>query len=186
MRAFLSRFLPELTPVSKRERLRSAAGALVGILATGFVCRVSVPAEALPVLIAPMGASAVLLFAVPASPLAQPWSILGGNIVAALVGVTAAAWIGDPFVAASCAITLPVANSPAMMAMERALMRWVIYRCPWGRVSIGERSRTGSRPRSSSFVRRSCGVALLAVAAVLLRRFLGAGDNDVNAFFNSI
>ena len=98
MRAFLSRFLPELTPVSKRERLRSAAGALVGILATGLVCRASVPTEALPILIAPMGASAVLLFAVPASPLAQPWSILGGNVVAALVGVTAAArdvWRGD-------------------------------------------------------------------------------------------
>ena len=53
MRAFLSRFLPELTPVSKRERLRSAAGALVGILTTGFVCRVSVPAEALPVWLRP-------------------------------------------------------------------------------------------------------------------------------------
>ncbi len=72
MRVFLSRFLPELTPVSKRERLRSAAGDLVGILATGLVCRASVGSEALPVLIAPMGASAVLLFAVPASPLAHP------------------------------------------------------------------------------------------------------------------
>ncbi|SMB48668.1 hypothetical protein SPRA44_670029 [Serratia proteamaculans] len=30
--------------------------------------------------IAPMGASAVLLFGVPNSPLAQPWSIVGGNI----------------------------------------------------------------------------------------------------------
>jgi CBS domain-containing membrane protein len=31
-----------------------------------------------------MGASAVLLFAVPSSPLAQPWSIIGGNLCAAL------------------------------------------------------------------------------------------------------
>jgi CBS domain-containing membrane protein len=117
MRTFLSRFLPELTPVSTRERLRSAAGALVGILATGLVCRASVPAEALPILIAPMGASAVLLFAVPASPLAQPWSILGGNLVAALVGVTAGTWIADPFVAASCAIGVAI----ALMMLLRCL-----------------------------------------------------------------
>ncbi len=37
--------------------------------------------------VAPIGASAVLLFAVPASPLAQPWSIIGGNLVAGVVGV---------------------------------------------------------------------------------------------------
>jgi CBS domain-containing membrane protein len=117
MRTFLSRFLPELTPVSTRERLRSAAGALVGILATGLVCRASVPAEALPILIAPMGASAVLLFAVPASPLAQPWSILGGNLVAALVGVTAGTWIADPFVAAACAIGVAI----ALMMLLRCL-----------------------------------------------------------------
>uniref|UniRef100_UPI0014902F3E HPP family protein n=1 Tax=Acinetobacter nosocomialis TaxID=106654 RepID=UPI0014902F3E len=61
------------------------------------------PAAGLPLLIAPMGASAVLLFAVPASPLAQPWSILGGNVIAALIGVTAAAWITDPFIAAAVA-----------------------------------------------------------------------------------
>jgi len=117
MRVFLSRFLPELIPVSKRERLRTAAGALVGILATGLVCRASVPAEALPILIAPMGASAVLLFAVPASPLAQPWSILGGNLVAALVGVTAAEWIADPYVAAACAIGVAI----ALMMLLRCL-----------------------------------------------------------------
>ncbi|MCJ2136661.1 HPP family protein [Methylobacterium sp. J-026] len=118
MRLFLSRFLPELSPVSRRERLRAAAGALVGILATGLVCRAAVGSEALPILIAPMGASAVLLFAVPASPLAQPWSILGGNVVAALVGVTAASWIPDPFVAASCAIGVAIALMMALRCLH--------------------------------------------------------------------
>jgi CBS domain-containing membrane protein len=49
-----------------------------------------------PWFVAPMGASAVLLFAVPASPLAQPWSIIGGNLVAATVGVACARWIPEP------------------------------------------------------------------------------------------
>jgi CBS domain-containing membrane protein len=62
-------------------------GAVFGIFMTGFVMHrwaagqpVSVP------LLAPMGASAVLLFGVPASP-AQPWAIIGGNTVSALCGV---------------------------------------------------------------------------------------------------
>jgi CBS domain-containing membrane protein len=118
MRAFLSRFLPELTPVSKRERLRSATGALVGILATGLVCRAAAGSESLPILIAPMGASAVLLFAVPASPLAQPWSILGGNLVAALVGVTVAQMVAEPFVAASCAIGAAIALMMALRCLH--------------------------------------------------------------------
>ncbi|MFD0934412.1 HPP family protein, partial [Methylobacterium trifolii] len=89
MRLHLRRLVPEPTPLSLRERVRSAAGALIGILATGLISRAALGAEAaLPAMIAPMGASAVLLFVVPASPLAQPWSILGGNLVAALVGVS--------------------------------------------------------------------------------------------------
>jgi CBS domain-containing membrane protein len=56
-----------------------------------------------------MGASAVLLFAVPASPLAQPWSIIGGNIVAALIGVTCAKWFDTVLVAAALAISASIA-----------------------------------------------------------------------------
>ncbi|KQT86784.1 hypothetical protein ASG60_15195 [Methylobacterium sp. Leaf469] len=110
MRLFLRQLLPDTPPPSRRERLRAAAGALVGILVTGLIARLALGADAvLPVLIAPMGASAVLLFAVPASPLAQPWSILGGNGVAALVGVTAAAAIPDALAAASVAIGTAIA-----------------------------------------------------------------------------
>src|SRR5450830_1606221 len=60
-------------------------------------------------LIAPMGASAVLLFAVPASPLAQPWSIIGGNLVSALVGVSYAKLVAEPALAAALAIALAIA-----------------------------------------------------------------------------
>src|SRR5215217_3370378 len=100
----LKHWIPDLPRLSPRERLRSAAGALLGILATGLVSRAAVgDGAALPVLIAPMGASAVLLFAVPASPLAQPWSIIGGNLISALIGVTCARYVGDPMVAAALA-----------------------------------------------------------------------------------
>ena len=73
------------------------------------------PAANIPLLVAPMGASAVLLFAVPASPLAQPWSIIGGNIVSATVGVACASWIADPVGAAALAVALAIC---AMFALR--------------------------------------------------------------------
>jgi CBS domain-containing membrane protein len=115
----LRRLLPDLPPVSLRERLRAAAGALFGILATGLVCRAALGADsALPALIAPMGASAVLLFAVPASPLAQPWSILGGNLVASLAGVTAAIAVADPAWAAALAVGAAIALMLALRCLH--------------------------------------------------------------------
>ncbi|MBB3949219.1 HPP family protein [Aureimonas jatrophae] len=102
--------------VSWRERLRSALGASVGILGTGLVCTLALgSAPSLPALIAPMGASAVLLFAVPASPLAQPRSILGGNLVAAIVGVASAQLVPDPLAAATLAIGVSIA---IMMSLQ--------------------------------------------------------------------
>lgn len=108
--AFLRRFVPHLAPVSNTERLRAALGALVGILLTGFATSLAgIGGRDLPMLIAPMGASAVLLFAVPASPLAQPWSIIGGNVISALIGVACAMLVPDQVLAASLAIGLAIA-----------------------------------------------------------------------------
>src|SRR5690606_34695683 len=60
-------------------------------------------------LIAPMGASSVLLFAVPSSPLAQPWSVIAGNTIAALIGVSCAKVVGQPILAAGLAASLAIA-----------------------------------------------------------------------------
>lgn len=118
-RAFLRRFIPDLPPIGPQERVRSAIGALIGILVTGLVSRAVLgDGTALPIMIAPMGASAVLLFAAPASPLAQPWSILGGNLVAALAGVTAAKFVPDPFVACALAIGVAIALMSALKCLH--------------------------------------------------------------------
>ncbi|MDK1491831.1 HPP family protein [Sinorhizobium sp. 7-81] len=106
---FFRRFVPSLVPVGQWERLRSSCGALLGILLTGFISSLAIGADAsLPLLIAPMGASAVLLFAAPSSPLAQPWSILGGNVVSSTVGVTCALLIPDPVAAAAVAVAVAI------------------------------------------------------------------------------
>jgi CBS domain-containing membrane protein len=106
---WLRSFLPAEIHVSSKERLRSCVGALIGIALTAGLTRLALGADSsLPMLVAPMGASAVLLFAVPASPLAQPWSLIGGNLVSALVGITCAYWISNPIGAAALAVPLAI------------------------------------------------------------------------------
>ena len=66
-------FAPILAGATLRDRLIACTGALIGIAVTGLLCGLALGrGPHLPLLVAPMGASAVLLFAVPASPLAQP------------------------------------------------------------------------------------------------------------------
>jgi CBS domain-containing membrane protein len=116
MRFSIRMIWPETNAISLQERLRAASGALIGILLTALTAGLLVGFDSeLPILIAPMGASAVLLFAVPSSPLAQPWSIIGGNSVAAFVGVTTALFVPDPLVASAIAIGVAIA---AMMALR--------------------------------------------------------------------
>ena len=109
---FLNKFLPGRNPVDRFEKMRACTGALFGLIITGVCSAFFFPdTQNAILLIAPMGASAVLLFAVPASPLAQPWSIIGGNLIAGLVGVSCAKLIGEPLIAA------PVAAAAAIGAM---------------------------------------------------------------------
>lgn len=100
------------TPIRPIDALRGGAGALLGLLFAGFLGRFAVGgADWLhPLLVAPIGASAVLVFAVPASPLAQPRSVLGGNIISAFVGITVALLVPQPLVAAPLAVGLAIAT----------------------------------------------------------------------------
>lgn len=112
----LSDFYPVSTNTSLKESCYGALGALIGLLMTELLCQwwLGVSPHWL---IAPMGASAVLLFAAPASPLAQPWSILVGNSVSALMGVISASWIPDLALASAVAVMLAI----AAMFMTRSL-----------------------------------------------------------------
>jgi CBS domain-containing membrane protein len=114
VRQWLVTFIPAPVSVSRKEIFLGCLGALLGVF-----CAASLSHHILhgfnPWFIAPMGASAVLLFAVPASPLAQPWSIIGGNIVSALIGITCAAHIDDVALAASLAAALSIG---AMFALR--------------------------------------------------------------------
>src|SRR5690349_14350985 len=98
-------FVPILAGATLRDRLVACLGALLGITITGAVCGFTLgDGYDVPLIVAPMGASAVLLFAVPASPLAQPWPIIGGNTISAAVGLLMAHLVGDPILASGLAV----------------------------------------------------------------------------------
>ncbi|MDH5649683.1 MAG: HPP family protein [Gammaproteobacteria bacterium] len=98
----------DLNKVSHGERLASALGAFLGIACVFFVSRYFVGEGAALLVVASMGASAVLLFAVPHGPLSQPWPLVGGHIISALAGVSCAKWIPNVYLAAPVAVGLAV------------------------------------------------------------------------------
>jgi CBS domain-containing membrane protein len=109
---WLRKFLPTANTAGGREQVRAAIGAIVGLMLTAFMSYFLLQGKSgMAFLVAPMGASSVLLFAAPASPLAQPWPVFGGNLVSALVGVTCALAIDNPLLAA------PVAGGLAIVCM---------------------------------------------------------------------
>lgn len=91
------------------DRLVACLGAALGVFIAAVAgLGIQNMWPALPFLIAPIGASAVLVFAVPTSPLAQPWPVFGGNVLSAAVGVTVAHIIPDPLLAVGLAVALAI------------------------------------------------------------------------------
>lgn len=87
------------------DRIIASLAAAFSVALTMIVCREFPLLKAdLPVIIAPLGASAVMVFVVPSSPMAQPWRVVGGNVVSTLVGVAAFKAIPETTLAAGAAV----------------------------------------------------------------------------------
>ncbi|MFG1361568.1 HPP family protein [Xanthobacter pseudotagetidis] len=85
--------------------MKSGAGGMLGM---GLVAGLAAFTD-LPFLIAPFGASAVLLFAHPATPLAQPANVVGGYALAAMVGLALALLFPGAWWAAALGVGLAIA-----------------------------------------------------------------------------
>ena len=98
--------------VSWAERFRACGGALIGLLLVlsfaKFLGELSGIDEWL---IASLGASALLVFALPGSPMAQPWAVIAGNTLSAIVGISVTIVIQNPLLA------MPIAASLAILGM---------------------------------------------------------------------
>jgi CBS domain-containing membrane protein len=90
------------------EKWLSAAGGLAGLTGVMLISQAHLGSAASVGLVASMGASAVLLFAVPHGPLSQPWPVFGGHLVSAIVGVACTRAIAEPALAAPVAVAVAI------------------------------------------------------------------------------
>jgi CBS domain-containing membrane protein len=104
-----------------QDRIFAALGALAGVGLATLCCWLALGGPPELTIVAPIGASAVLVFAVPASPL------VGGNAVSALVGLAVGQALGDPFLAAGIATALAI----GAMSLARCLHP------PGGAIALG-------------------------------------------------
>lgn len=92
-----------------REKFVGSVMAFVALVFVGLISINTLGAAGFPFMVASMGASSVLLFALPYSPVSQPWPLVGGHLVSSTVGVTCVLFIPNPVLAAAAAVSLAMA-----------------------------------------------------------------------------
>lgn len=160
----LKLFRPILAGANLRDRMLACIGALAGIALTGLICSfAATEPQHLLWLVPPMGASAVLLFAVPASPMAQPWPAIGGNTLSALVGVLVAH-------------SLPLSPLSAGIAVGGAIAVMSLLRClhpPGGAAALVGLFAGASSSYAFPFLPVGANAVVLVASAWVYHRFSG-------------
>ena len=101
---FLSIYFAEQTDLSHRRILLSAGSAIVAIGLVTWVSQRVLSGNDIPMMVASIGASAILLFVIPSSTLSSSWAFVGGHLVSVIIGISCARWIPSLPLAAACAI----------------------------------------------------------------------------------
>ncbi len=108
MTRFLGYLFPRQVTITHKERLLSGLAGLAAVAVTIWLSQHLVGEQVFPFLLASMGASTVLLFGAPHSPLSQPWSFVGGHLISGLIGITCAHLIPDVTFAGGLAVGLAI------------------------------------------------------------------------------
>lgn len=88
--------------------LKGLIGGIISILLLSYLGQIS----GTPWIMAPFGATCVLLFTAPASPFAQPRNVIAGHLITSVVGLAALYGFGDSILVMSFAVGI------AIMAMQ--------------------------------------------------------------------
>lgn len=88
--------------------LASLVGGFLGLAVIGLVDQFVLKDADLALVIGAFGATAVLVFGAPSSPFAQPWNVLVGHIISALIGVGVVQLLGTGWLAAGLAVGLAI------------------------------------------------------------------------------
>ena len=98
----------EQNTTSHQEKLVSSLGGLLGIAVVYSLSISTNSAISSVFIVASMGASAVLMFAVPHGALSQPWPVVGGHTLSAAIGVFCFQSFDNAIVASACAVSLAI------------------------------------------------------------------------------
>lgn len=91
-----------------REKLLSTLGGFLGIFGILMTSQWLLDPAVSVMIVPSMGASAVLLFSAPHAAFSQPWNVIGGHAISAVIGVACWQWIPDYAVAASASVGLAI------------------------------------------------------------------------------
>jgi CBS-domain-containing membrane protein len=91
-----------------RKAVAACISGLGGFTTIYLLAQVSASLDAV-LLIAPFGASCVLVFAIPQSPLAQPRNVIGGHVISAFVGLAVLSLLGASPLSYALAVGLAIA-----------------------------------------------------------------------------
>lgn len=95
--------------ISLPEKIVASLGGIIGITLITIISFQVTGASGAALIVPSMGASAVLVFAVPHGKLSQPWALIGGNLISAVAGVTSYQLIPDMYLAAGIAVGSAIA-----------------------------------------------------------------------------
>jgi len=113
---FLKYLTVDPVNLSIKFKLLSLLACFCSIFFIALVTKIISPWPAHPMIIASMGASAIILFFIPGSPLAQPWPFVGGQLISAVVGV-------------ACALNIPEVSTAAATAVGSSILLMLLTRC---------------------------------------------------------
>ena len=92
--------------MTEKEFMISIIGAFIATLIASFFSNMILEAEDTHLILASTGASAILIFSLPFSPVSQPWNLVGGHLVSAFVGVSCYLLVPNELLASSLSIPL--------------------------------------------------------------------------------
>lgn len=169
---FFSHFLTDPVSLNLKGKLAAVSSCFLAILIIALVTQAYIGSLIYPILVASMGASAVILFIIPGSPLAQPWPFVGGQLCSALVGVT-------------CAQVFPEIAISAALAAGGSVLIMLLLRClhPPGSATALAPVLAGDPLTSLGFdfvlYPVAINVGLMLIMALLINRWIMGRDYPI-------
>ncbi len=114
--ALFQSFTADPVQLNLKSKILSLLACFCAIFFIALVTQIFIGSTHAPIIVASMGASAVILFFIPNSPLAQPWPFVGGQLCSAFIGV-------------SCALHIEETASASATAVGVSILVMLILRC---------------------------------------------------------